>query len=364
MNTEATDPHLLSIIVPTYREAENLSVIVPLIAESVDMAGISEEIIVVDDDSPDNTKEVCEGLARRFPLRLIVRKNERGLSSAVIRGMREAQGSVLIVMDADLSHPPLSIPDLWRALESGEADFVIGSRYVRGGSTQEGWGVFRWLNSKIATWLARPLTSARDPMAGFIGIRRETFAKATRLDPVGYKIGLELMVKCECRSVREIPIAFRNRLHGESKLTIREQFNYLRHLKRLYVYKLGVFAQPAQFALIGSTGLIVDLAAFSLLLVTLNASTARALAIWLAMSWNFWLNRRLTFSDFRHRPLVRQYCAFCLSCLAGGLVNWSVFYWLHLNIALFSTRPRLAALAGIAAGTVLNFLASKYLAFR
>jgi dolichol-phosphate mannosyltransferase len=364
MKTRATDACSVSVIVPTYCEAENLAVIVPLIARGVDAAGISGEIIVVDDNSPDETRRVCTELARTVPLRLIVRKEERGLSSAVVCGMQNARGDVFVVIDADLSHPPEKIADLWVAVHSGEADFVIGSRYVPGGSTEEGWGVFRWVNSKVATCLARPLTSVRDPMAGFIAIRRETFARATHLDPVGYKIGLELMVKCQCTKVREIPIAFKRRLHGESKLTVQEQINYLRHLKRLYEYKLGGFAQPAQFAVIGSTGVVIDLSTFTILLLALDPSIARAIAIWVAMSWNFWLNRRLTFSDFRHRPLLRQYALFCVSCLAGALVNWSLFYELHSRLVFFAMRPRLAALAGIAGGTVFNYLASKYLAFR
>lgn len=224
----------VSIVVPAYREAENLPVLIPRVHAALAEACIPEEILVVDDDSGDGTVEVCRRLAADYPLRLEVRRDERGLSSAVIHGLRLARGEIVAVMDADLSHPPEAIPSLVAPLLGDEADFVVGSRYVAGGSTEDDWGWFRKLNSDVATWLARPLTSVRDPMAGFFALRRETFATATRLDPVGYKIGLELLVKCGCRDVREVPIDFRNRYRGESKLSLKQQWDYLRHLGRLY----------------------------------------------------------------------------------------------------------------------------------
>jgi dolichol-phosphate mannosyltransferase len=216
----------VSVIVPTYCEADNVPLLVPRIAAACPGA----EILIVDDDSPDATVAVCAGL----PVRLLVRKGERGLASAVLHGMRQARGDVFVVMDADLSHPPETIPALVDAIRGG-ADFAIGSRYVYGGRTDAGW--WRRLTSRVATALARPLTTARDPLAGFFAIGRETFARGGPFDPVGFKIGLELMVKCGCRRVREVPIAFRDRHKGASKLTLREDVNYLRHLARLYRFR-------------------------------------------------------------------------------------------------------------------------------
>ncbi|QDU64327.1 Undecaprenyl-phosphate mannosyltransferase [Planctomycetes bacterium Pan216] len=224
----------IAVIIPTYREAANLPVLVPRIDTALRGSDLRGEIIVVDDNSPDDTERVCGELAKTVPLRLAIRRNERGLSSAVIHGMRMTDADVLLVMDADLSHPPEKIPELIETLCRPGVDFVIGSRYVAGGSTDVGWGLFRWLNSKAATLLARPLTNARDPMAGFFAIRRSTFRSAENLSPIGYKIGLELIVKCRCQQVREVGISFANRLHGDSKLTMKEQLNYVRHLMRLY----------------------------------------------------------------------------------------------------------------------------------
>lgn len=228
----------ISVIVPTFREVENLPHLAEIVHRVLSARQLQHEIIVVDDNSSDGTEEACAELARKYPLRLIIRRDERGLSSAVVRGLRAARGATLVVMDADLSHPAGAIPSLAEALDRG-ADFAIGSRYVPGGSTEEGWGFYRWLNSRVATILARPLARVADPMAGFFALRRETYLAASRLDPIGYKIGLELLVKCRCRRVVEVPIHFANRLHGTSKLSLREQLNYLRHLARLYFFRLG-----------------------------------------------------------------------------------------------------------------------------
>ncbi len=227
----------VSIIVPTFREAKNVPELLRRIDASMRDDGLPYEVIIVDDNSNDGIQDACGQLNAQFPVKLIVRTHERGLSSAVVTGLKAAIGTTLVVMDADLSHPPEAIPELVAALQNPENDFVIGSRYVKGGSTEEGWGLFRYLNSKLATLLAMPLTSVNDPMAGFFALRRETFESADQLNAIGYKIGLELLVKCNCRGVVEVPIHFANRKHGESKLSFREQVNYLRHLRRLYAYR-------------------------------------------------------------------------------------------------------------------------------
>lgn len=353
----------VSVIVPTYRESENLPVLVPRVAAALAEAGVDGEILIVDDNSPDDTQRVCADLARNYPVRLLVRTTNRGLSPAVVAGMQQARGELLLVMDADLSHPPEKVPALVEALQSGQTDFVIGSRYIAGGGTDDDWGWFRWLNSRVATLLAWPLTSARDPMAGFFALRAETFRKADKLDPIGYKIGLELLVKGGCRHVREVPIQFRDRLHGESKLNLREQLNYLRHLRRLYLYKLGHAGRLLQFVLVGSTGMIVDLVLYALLLSVVPLQVARGLAIWLAMSWNFVLNRRLTFADADDKPLWGQYLLFCLSCSVGAIVNWGVSVGLTEMLPVFDRWKLLAAVVGVLTGTAFNYILSCRLAF-
>lgn len=354
----------VSIIVPTYREAANLPLLVPRIAVALEQAGLRGEILIVDDNSPDDTPAVCAELAQQYPVRLETRLTERGLSSAVLHGMRLATGDVLLVMDADLSHPPEKIPELVAALGEAETDFVIGSRYVTGAATDEDWGLFRKLNSRGATWLARPLTKAADPMAGFFALRRMTFEAAAPLDPIGYKIGLELIVKCHCRNIREVPIVFADRVHGESKLSLKEQLNYLRHLTRLYKHNYPFVATFTQFALVGLTGMAVDLACLTELLRWLPFSAARGLSIWMAMTWNFLLNRRFTFAASRGDSPFWQYPLFCIGCLAGAFVNWTVSLALMTGMPVFADQPIAASLVGIVAGTAINFVLSKHVAFR
>lgn len=228
----------VSIVIPTYKEVDNLALLIPEVTSVLTREQLRGELLIVDDNSQDGTQSLCDQLCQIHPVRLLVRHNERGLSGAVLHGLRHAQGRILIVMDGDMSHPPEAIPQLFAAIDGSQADFAIGSRYVPGGGTDEHWGWYRRLNSQLATLLARPLSRAKDPLAGYFALSRGTFARAQALDPIGYKIGLELMVKAGCRRIHEVPIVFRNRAKGESKLSFKEQLNYLRHLGRLYAHRL------------------------------------------------------------------------------------------------------------------------------
>jgi dolichol-phosphate mannosyltransferase len=229
----------VSIVVPAYREAENLPILARRVFAALREADIPAELIIVDDDSRDGTDAVVRGLADECPIRLITRTDERGLSTAVLRGFAEAEHEILLCMDADLSHPPESVPAVVAPIAGNAAEFCIGSRYTAGGSTREDWGILRKINSLGATLLAKPLTSAGDPMAGFFCLRRGVLRRAEQagLDPVGYKIALEILIKARCKKVAEVPIEFADRLHGESKLTVRQQLLYLRHVARLYRFR-------------------------------------------------------------------------------------------------------------------------------
>lgn len=240
----------VSIVVPTYREAENIPILTERLFRSLNDAAIDAELLIVDDNSGDGSQAAVEELSRRYPIRIIVRTDERGLSSAVIRGFSEARHGILLCMDADLSHPPESIPEVIAPIAENQAEFCIGSRYVSGGSTVEEWGFLRRVNSWGATLLARPLTTVGDPMAGLFCLRRATLerAEAAGLNPVGYKIGLEILVRAGCKDVAEIPIRFADRLHGESKLTIGQQIQYLKHLWRLYRFKRPLLAPLCLFS--------------------------------------------------------------------------------------------------------------------
>jgi dolichol-phosphate mannosyltransferase len=371
----------VSIIVPTYREAENLRPLVDRIRQVLPALNRPWEVIIVDDDSRDGSDQVIADLASEgLPVRLMTRVGRRGLSSAVLEGFGLASGEVLVCMDADLSHPPEAIPALLACLEAG-ADFAIGSRYVPGASTDESWGPFRWLNSKVATLLARPFTKVRDPMAGFFALPRAVFRRAEQLSPVGYKIALELIVKCRCRDIREVPIHFANRQFGQSKLSLREQVNYLKHLKRLADHKYGWFSRLFQFCLVGGTGTVVDLTSYALLLDlgahplarALSATeathrlliyAARGMAIWIAMTWNFYFNRRLTYSHTRGSKVWPQYWRFVGACSVGALINWVISCYLPSKAAFFQAHLLAAAVVGILGGLLFNFTMSHLWVFR
>jgi dolichol-phosphate mannosyltransferase len=247
----------VSIVVPTYKEAENLPVLTERVFAALQAAGIPGEMIIVDDNSRDGTEDAVRRLSERYPIRVITRTDERGLSSAVVRGFREAKHDILLCMDADLSHPPEALPNVIAPIEARAAEFCIGSRYAQGGKTKEDWGLLRRINSQGATLLARPLTRVRDPMAGFFCLRREVLARAEQagLDAIGYKIALEILIKARCRQVTEVPIEFSDRLFGRSKLTFRQQLLYLQHLVRLYRFRWPVAAPVVVLVVVGGVAL-------------------------------------------------------------------------------------------------------------
>jgi len=356
---------MLSIIVPTFREAENILPLVRRIRTALEPA-VEYEIVMVDDNSRDGTDVRVEELQREgVPVRLIVRTTERGLSGAILRGFREARGDWLLCMDADMSHPPEAIPEMLRALQENLADLVVGSRYVKGGGVEKGWGFYRWLNSQVALWLARPLSPVRDNGAGFFLLPRRVFEQGRDLNPIGYKMLIEISVKCPCHKVVEVPIQFADRKFGQSKLNFREQMLYLLHLKRLYDYKFGRVSRFGQFCAIGASGVVVTLVAYATLQkLGLLREPAYALAIWMAMTWNFVPNRYLTFDLTAHHPVLPQYLRFVLTCLAGAMVNWTVNYFLIQQVPWFSRHIYWAALVGIGAGTVFNFFGSQAWVFR
>ena len=350
----------ITVIVPTYKEAENLPHLIDGLARLRESHCLPLDLLIVDDDSRDGSVELVQA-RRESWVQMLVRTGERGLSAAVLEGLSHAHGDVLVCMDADLSHPPDALPRMLAKLQEG-ADFVIGSRYAAGGSTADDWGFLRWLNSRVATLLARPLTTVRDPMAGFFALRRSTFARGRDYAPVGYKIGLELIVRCGCERVVEVPIHFDTRRYGRSKLTLKQQLLYLQHLRRLYVFKYGLWTQLTQFLAVGAMGTVVNLAALTTLIgAGVPTRGAVAAAIFLAMCFNFVLNRRFSFSLARGRSWIRQFFGFVAASSLGAIINYSTTLFV---LGRLGTRPQAAALVGIVAGTSFNFIASRYLVFR
>lgn len=354
----------VSVIVPTYKERENLPELIERIGKVREQEKLPLELIIVDDDSKDGSEEYVNSLSYSW-CRIFVRKGARGLSSAVLKGFELASGEILVVMDADLSHPPEKIPQMVKLIEVGEADMVVGSRYVPGASTDEKWGIFRWINSMVATLLAKPLTTVKDPMSGFFALKRELLLNAGPLNPTGYKIGLELLVKCPVKKVVEIPIHFAQRAHGKSKLNLREQINYLIHLRRLYFYKYENLTYFLHFSVVGFSGTIVNLIVLTLLVyVGVPVRLSVAVAIMVAMLSNFVLNRWFTFPHAGETHWLPQLIGFVGACSLGAVVNYvTVLVLLHL-LPFFESVPQIPAIVGILAGLVFNFVLSKNFVFR
>lgn len=344
----------VSIIVPTYQEVKSLPALVDRL-EGLKRAGWDLELIIVDDDSQDGTVELVESMHHDW-IRLMVRSEDRGLSTAVMTGLDEASHECLVVMDADLSHPPESIPAFIKALDNG-ADFVIGSRYVRGGSTEDGWGVLRWVNSKVATVMARPFTRVKDPMSGFLGLHKKTWCGAMDLDPVGYKIGLELVVKCRCENVVEVPIHFSTRRHGESKLTLKVQRDYLLHILRLARWKYPERSSFIPFAIVGASGIGIYaglLAVFGGVFGgLLGMDLVIVLSILLTMCWNFTLDRKLAFWWAKEGQAGLQLLGFIAICAVPVVVN----FWVTRTFAVDDQMSTpLAGVIGAAIGSALGIL--------
>jgi len=226
---------MISIVCPTYNESENIRLLIERISQV--MFGHEYEIIVVDDNSPDGTEEVAKELSKKYPVKVLVRNGKFGLASAILTGFEHAEGNILGVIDADLQHPPEYMLEFVKAIEKNDCDVAIGSRYTNGGGI-EGWSKKRLLTSKVAVLLATPLvTRVRDPMSGFFFLKRGVI-QGIRLNPTGYKLGLEILVKGNYNKVEEIPYTFKPRKNGASKLNKNEIFSYLRLLKDLYICKI------------------------------------------------------------------------------------------------------------------------------
>ena len=193
------------------------------------------ELVIVDDNSPDGTAELALELSRHYPIRVIKRPGKLGLATAVVEGFKHARGEVLVVMDADLQHPPELVPELVRKVLYEGYDIAIASRYVKGGRI-EGWSFTRRIVSKGAILLAHLLVprtrGIKDPVSGFFAIKRSVI-EGVELNPIGYKILLEILAKGRWTRVVEVPYTFKPRTRGKSKLSAKEIVNYLRHLLRL-----------------------------------------------------------------------------------------------------------------------------------
>ena len=227
-----------SLVVPTYNEAGGIERLIRALDDVFRRSSLDGEIIIVDDNSPDGTGQIVDRLSATLPVRCLHRPGKLGLSSGVIDGWNFARADSIALgaMDADFSHDINILPAMVAALESGKYGLAIGSRYVRGGGITN-WPLRRKITSRVAIALAKPLTRVRDITSGYLLVMRSAI-EDVKLDPIGFKIGLEVIAKGHYGRAVEIPYVFTDRVAGESKLNQKEIVNYLRQLRRIYSARL------------------------------------------------------------------------------------------------------------------------------
>ncbi len=369
----AESPLLLSVIVPTFNEALNIGRLVTQLSQLLDVSfGHRYEIIVVDDNSPDRTWELAQKLGSERPrLRVMRREEERGLSTAVVRGWQAARGEVLCVIDADLQHPPDVALALYRIIERG-ADIAVASRHLEGGGVSD-WSVARRIVSRTAQLiglLILPGVVGRvtDPMSGYFMIRRSAI-EGVELNPLGYKILIEVLARGKLPWVGEVPYVFIERAHGGSKATARVYIDYLRHLLRLRLSSLPV-NRFIRFAAVGLSGVIVDMGLLFLLsdptTLAWGLTRSKLIASEMAILNNFMWNDTWTFRDLSSqqpglKARLRRLGKFQLICLAGVAINATL---LNLQFNLLGMNRYIANAVAIAAVTAWNFWLNLKLSWR
>ena len=356
---------VLSVVVPTFNERDNVTALYRKLDAT--LQGIAWEVVFVDDNSPDGTWDVVRALARRDSrVRCLRRIGRRGLSGACIEGILASSAPFAAVMDADLQHDETQLPKMLSLLQSGEAELVIGSRYVEGGSA-DSFNRHRAGASALATEVAKRVLGVRvaDPMSGFFMIRRDRFEQlAPELSTQGFKILLDVIATAhgKLRTV-EVPFTFGSRLHGESKLDSMVALDFLGLVLAKFTRDV-ISLRFLLFAMVGGTGLFVHLATLFVALKVLEFPfpEAQAAAAFVAMTSNFILNNFFTYRDQRLKgfAILRGLLAFYIVCSVGLFANVGVAF------SVYDQEPIwwLAGAAGALMGVVWNYAMSGLFVWR
>lgn len=349
----------LALIVPVYNEVDNVDRVIAAVDNA--LSAIDYELIFVDDNSPDGTASLAWNHAQQNPrVRCLKRLNRRGLSSAVVEGMMATSAPYIAVMDGDLQHDETILPSMLSALQSGDYDLAIGSRYVDGGGTGD-WDQKRLSTSLLATKVAQLVSHVdiKDPMSGFFMLRREVIEKAAlKLSQRGYKILLDIVLSSpEPLKIIECPYVFRSRMAGESKLSLSViwEFGMMLADKLLGRY---VPTRFISFAFIGGLGIGVHFLVLTLAMYSFGQSFqyGQMMATGIAMIFNYILNNNLTFADRKLRGFAfwRGMLSFIIISSLGALSNVGIAIYLFNSDTYWVT----SALVGIVVGAVWNYTIS------
>jgi dolichol-phosphate mannosyltransferase len=355
----------LSVVVPTFNECDNVVRLYRKLEATLN--GVAWEVIFVDDNSPDKTWEVVRDLAQHDSrVRCVRRIGRRGLSGACIEGILASSAPYAAVMDADLQHDETQLPKMLALLQSGQAELVVGSRYVEGGSA-EGLNKQRAGFSSFATSIAKRVlgVAIADPMSGFFMVRRDRFEQlAPKLSTQGFKILLDVVATAhgELKTV-EVPFSFGSRLHGESKLDSMVALDFLGLVLAKFTNDV-ISLRFLLFAMVGGTGLLVHLGTLFVALTALSwpFPEAQAAGAFVAMTSNFILNNFFTYRDQRLKgfAILRGLLAFYIVCSVGLFANVGVAF------SVYDQEPIwwLAGAAGALMGVVWNYAMSGLFVWR
>ncbi len=375
MNTE------VSIVIPTYNESKNIKGILHLIKEHLPK-NTRVEAIVVDDNSPDGTGKIAEDYFKSlkektlYTINVINRKTKEGLSSAILNGVEQAKGKIVVVMDSDFSHPPQLIPKLVEVLKQSKTDIVVASRYLNGGNIQ-GWSLKRKIISKIGTMIAKKGLGIKqsDPMSGFFAFNKDVI-KGINFDAIGYKLLLEMLVKTKGVSIKEIPYTFLDRQNGKSKLGIKTILEFGHAVWKLYRHgkreqknekrtSVKFVSKAARFFSVGASGLGVNYIMSILFSSSLDMWYLHAtiLGIMFSITSNFILNKYWTFEDrdFAVKRTIIQYGKFAGFSSIGALVQLGMVYYLVDEVTM--SYP-IALVSAVATAAFSNFILNKKWTFK
>ena len=371
----------VSIVIPTYNESENIQGILHMIKEHLPK-NTTVEAIVVDDNSLDGTGKIAEDYFKslkektRYTISVINRKTKEGLSSAILKGVEQAKGKIVIVMDSDFSHPPQLIPKLVDVLKQSKTDIVVASRYLNGGTIQ-GWSLKRKILSKIGTIIAKKGLGIKqsDPMSGFFAFNKDII-RGINFDAIGYKFLLEMIVKVKDASIKEIPYTFLDRQNGKSKLGIKTILEFTHAVWNLYRYgkneqrnekraSVRFMSKAARFFSVGAIGLGVNYLMSILFTSSLNMWYLHAtiLGIVFSITSNFILNKYWTFEDrdFAIKRTIMQYGKFSGFSSIGALVQLGIVYYLVDEVNM--SYP-IALVSAVATAAFSNFILNKKWTFK
>lgn len=361
MSKDRGSDQSLSVVIPTYNEVKNIPILIDKLKET--LSDLNFEIIVVDDDSPDKTWAAVQQISKDDKrIRLIRRVDTKGLSSAVTTGMLSSTGDVIAVMDADMQHDETILPDIFKAVVSGECDICVGSREAPGGSYGN-WSLKRKVVSYSAKLLAHITLGSvvRDPMSGYFAVSRTLFQNTVeKVNPSGFKILLEFIARADSPKVKEIGYNFRTRIYGETKLNATVAIEYLLALLDLRFGWL-IPNRFVKFAMVGVTGSLVNFLGFAISQAFgVSISLSVFIGVQLAILWTYFGNNFFTFSPiiYRGASYVKGMVFYQFASVYGLVVQLSIVHyiltsWPAISSHLWATY--LAYMVGVSFAALGNY---------